>query len=182
MTVETKFAISTIALSDWFKNLAPVSTNEKQNQNQNQSCIACWRVFSRSLTKFQLSAPVVIGRSSICFSTVIWKSRYVWFEFVPLFSKNQYLILFVCAAIWCAQVYSFCIDKHRLRIVSNVGGKLECGRNTRFREDLSSKSCECARVVLARVSLLADSQSICSSLCLKESIITRRRRPNVTWA
>ena len=94
------------------------------------------------------------------------------------------MILFVCAAIGCAigcaHVCSFCIDKNRLRIVSNVGGKQECGRNTRVREDLSSKSCECARVVLARVSLLADSQSVCSSLCLKESIITRRQRANVT--
>ena len=36
MTVESNFAIAIAVLSDWLKNLVPVSQLEKQNQNQSQ--------------------------------------------------------------------------------------------------------------------------------------------------
>ena len=34
MTVESNYVITIATLSDWLKRLSPVSTNEKQNQNQ----------------------------------------------------------------------------------------------------------------------------------------------------
>ena len=84
MTVESNYVFAITTLSDWLKRLALVFlTNEEQNQNE--SHLACTRDFSSATSELQIIArncdwfialfvPVVIGGSyclRFSFSTVI---------------------------------------------------------------------------------------------------------------